>query len=83
MGMRTEHQVDAKAQLMVSTVRSGSLPSREADDSELFRQAGQDKNVLELSEESALNRDVLQNVRVTDGAGAAFSLVMLGDRRSN
>lgn len=69
LGLRTEHQIDAKAQLTVQTSRNGLMPVFEADEAASLEQAGSEKNVLELAEESASRHDVLEDIRLADGAG--------------
>lgn len=69
MGKRTEHQAEDKAQLMVTTSREGPRVEAEAEPAEALDQVGSEKNVLELSAESAAQEDVLDNIRVADGAG--------------
>lgn len=73
MGRRTEHQADAKAQLVVKVHREGPLVEGEADSAESLDQAGSEMNVLELAENSAAHNDVLEEIRVSDGAGESFS----------
>ena len=70
LGRRTEHQADAKAQLMVHSTRKVALEAFEADEAANLEHAGSDKNVLELAEESASNGDILEEIRLVHGAGA-------------
>ena len=69
LGRRTEHQADAKAQLMVHSTRAGALTAYEADESSSLEHAGTEKNVLELAQDSASQGDILEEIRLADGAG--------------
>ncbi len=69
LGCRTEHQADAKAQLTVKTERVRAPAEFEADEVTSLETAGSENNVLELAEGSASQTDILEEIRLTDGAG--------------
>lgn len=57
---------------MVHSSRKGALPAFEADEVAFLEHAGRDKNVLELAEESTSTNDILEEIRLADGAGIAL-----------
>ena len=69
MGLRTEHQADAKAQLVLKVSQRSPTATFEADDSARLDESGADGNIFELSKDSTSNSDVLESIRLVDGAG--------------
>lgn len=54
---------------MVHSTRAGALTAFEADESSSLEHAGTEKNVLELAQDSASQGDILEEIRLADGAG--------------
>ena len=69
MGLRTEHQQDAKAQLIVEITRTERATPAEGCASELLDAAGGEASGLVMADDSTSNQDVLEHVRLVDGAG--------------
>ena len=69
MGLRTEHQQDAKAQLIVEITRTDGATPAEGGPSELLDAAGGEDAGLVIADDSPSNQDILEHVRLVDGAG--------------
>ena len=69
MGLRTEHQQDAKAQLIVEITSTEGTTPAEGCASELLDSAGGEESGLVIADDSPSNQDVLEHVRLVDGAG--------------
>lgn len=69
MGMRTEHQIDPKAQLVVQISRDAARTACEADQSQFLDESGISSDTLQLSADSDSSRNVLERIRFIDSAG--------------
>jgi len=69
MGLRTEHQQDAKAQLIVEIARTDLGKQTEGSLAALLDAAGGEDSGLVIADDTPSARDILENIRLVDGAG--------------